>query len=158
MVTLPVNGDLKPPGVRIDYSGFCYDEKRDAVWYFNKKGVYRYDLKSGKTRRVTKKIGVKGYLREMLYIPELDRIMFHNRNKPDYDVHSFWNPEKAIWEKAAIPLVGSDGTTKPRKPVGFSTGQGLMRDPETKLLFVGGAGRTNYALKLDPKNLKFKKW
>ena len=107
------------------------------------------------TTLVTPKIAVKGYLREMLYIPELDRIMFHNRNKPNYDQHVFWNPEKLIWETANIQLVTSDRKTPPKKPVGFGTGNGLMRDHLDGMIYVGGAGRTNYALKLDPARLKF---
>ena len=157
-VGFPCKSKLKPPGVSIDYSGFCYDEKRDAVWYFNRKGVYMFDLKKQECKRVTVKIEnkhISGYLREMLYIPEIDRIMFHNRNKPNHDRHAFWNPEKLVWEEADIPLVGSDGKTKPAKGIGFSTGNGLMRDHLNGMIFVGGAGRTNYALKLDPEKLTF---
>jgi hypothetical protein len=156
-IPYPCKSELKPLGVNIDYSGFCYDEKRDAVWYFNKKGVYRFDIKKEITEKVASKIGVKGYLREMLYIPELDRIMFHNRNKPDYDKHVFWNPEILVWEETHIPLVGTDGKTKPAKGAQFSTGQALIRDHYTGMIYVAGAGRSNYALRLDPEKLEFKK-
>lgn len=157
-VEIPCKSKQKPPGVKIDYSGFCYDLKRDAVWYFNRRGVYRFALKSGECQRITTKIEnkhVAGYLREMRYIPELDRIMFLNRNKPNHDRHAFWNPEKLIWEEANIPLVNSDGKTKPAKGVRFSTGQGLIRDHLDGTIYIGGAGRANYALKLDPAKLKF---
>jgi hypothetical protein len=154
-VEIPCKSKMKPPGMRIDYTGFAYDSKRDTVWYFHKDGVRRFDLGRGEVTKVSGKIAVKGYLREVRYIPEIDRLMFHNRNKPDFDRHVFWNPEKMIWEQANIPLVGSDGKTKPKKGVRFSTGQGLMRDPLDGMIYIGGAGRTNYALKLDAKKLKF---
>ncbi len=155
-VPLPVKGKLKPPGVRIDYSGFCYEEKRDAVWYFHKNGVRRYDMKSGETTLVTPKVAVKGLLREPLYIPAIDRVMFVNRSAGN-DRHLFWNPEKNIWETAEIELVNTDGKTKPSKPARFGTGYGLIYDHLTGLVMAanGSYGRQIYALKLDPAELKF---
>ncbi|MCW8129506.1 MAG: hypothetical protein KIS92_03900 [Planctomycetota bacterium] len=156
-VDLPAPTGDKPPTVGFgygDYSGFCPDEKRGCLWIFERNGVWRYDLKNGDTKKVAGKISdeqVKGYLRDMIYIPELDRVMFENREKSTRDFHPFWNPEKLTWERAALPVV-RDG--KPEQPV-FSTGQGFMRDPETKLLFVNGGRFGMYAARLDPGALTF---
>lgn len=148
---LPLPTGDRPPVVGHgygDYSGFCPDERRGCLWIFERGGVWRYDLKSGASRKVADKITdlqVKGYLRDMIYIPEIDRVMFENRAQATGDWHSFWNTERLVWERAALKAV-KDGKTV--QPV-FSTGHGFMRDPERKLLFVNGGRHGMYAARLD---------
>ena len=130
------------------------DEKRGCLWIFHRKGVWCYDIKTGASKKIRDQIAdsdVKGYLRDMIYIPELDRVMFENREKATGDFHSFWNPETLIWERAELAVIRNG---KPEQPT-FSTGHGFMRDPESRLLFVNGGRRGMYAARLEPAALQF---
>jgi Kelch motif len=159
-VPLPKSTGDRPPAVgRIlgDYNGFCPDSKRGCIWVFHRSGVWRYDIKTGASKKVRARLDkheVAGYLRDMLYIPEIDKVVFENREGSDRMQHPVWDPEKLQWQKLFLEIRDEKGGRPKRLPK-FSTGHGFVRDPDTGLWFVNGMRWDTYALRLDPKGLKF---
>ena len=94
---LPTSGE-KLPGAYGDTTGICYDPKRDCLWLANSGSpVMRYNMKTGEVKTASTPGKPENiYMREAVYIPELDMLMSAGRvNGPDgqtgnlaYDIES----------------------------------------------------------------------
>lgn len=89
---LPVKGKL--PGACCDGSALSYDARHDVLWmatflgYQKASGnIWRYDMKTGEVKAmdpanaetIGKAKGFNGEIRESVYLPEADLVLFNNR-------------------------------------------------------------------------------
>ena len=79
---LPVKGKLG--GAYCDSTGICYDSKRDCLWLSGRGSpMFRYDFKGGKLTRLSCPRPAKAFVRETVYVPELDMVLCVSRNRGD---------------------------------------------------------------------------
>jgi len=106
------------PGSGSDGAGVCYDSKRDCLWigYNRSTALWRYDMKTGK--RVSVKTNAKpGFVREVVYVPELDMLLSMNRKKTPGGtaVNLAFDIENSKWVGLVIPF----GDRKPHLPTHY---------------------------------------
>jgi RNA polymerase sigma factor (sigma-70 family) len=132
---LPVDGG-KVGGAYGDTSGMCYDSKRDCLWFgHGGSPMMRYDFQGGKLTAVPAQAAVGVFMRETVYLPELDMLLNMFRVKTDagqvgnlaYDI------ENQKW--IGLDLPASDGQPRFGTGVGywcFGGGRSLHYDPGLK--------------------------
>jgi hypothetical protein len=120
-----------------DGSGICYDSKRDCLWVGGSRraALVRYDMKTGAISKAETNIA-PGFVREVVYVPELDMLLSMNRKKaPDgTPVNLAFDIEKKKW--VGLDLKFGDG--KPHLPTHYwYYSRALAYDPKLEVvLFV----------------------
>jgi len=142
------------PGAGSDGRGVCYDAKRDCLWIGSSKSteLARYDMKTGKLSRVKTNLA-PGFIREVVYVPELDMLLSMNRKEAPGGklVNLAFDIEKKKW--LGLELEFSDG--KPHKPDHYwYYSRALAYDPKLKLALFFDTTRDIWALRLEEAGLK----
>ena len=154
---LPIKGSYSPP--KVDGTGLCYDSKRDVIWnasflgYQKPSGkIWRYDMKTGvATELKPKNLETIGKderafrtLREMVYLPKMDLVLFNNFYKGRQVAY---DPTANAWV-----LLGT-GVADPKRgrPAGVSVG--LMYDARRDLVWAMDGAQKMFVIRLDPETL-----
>jgi len=156
---LPIKGEFRSP--HVDGTGHCYDSKRNAIWNASFDGyqkpsglIWRYSMDSGTAEKLTpanrdtigKDKRTFRTLREIVYLPELDLLLFNNFHKGKQVAY---DPEANSWVLLGTTI--DPGAKKTRQLGGV--GIGLMRDAERGLVWAMGNSRHMLVLKTDPQTL-----
>jgi len=142
------------PGSGSDSGGVCYDSKRDCLWigYNKSTALICYNMKTGK--RVSVKTNAKpGFIREVVYVPELDMLLSMNRKKAKggTPVNLAFDIEKKKWVGLAIPF----GDGKPHLPTHYwYYDRALAYDPLHKVALFYDRPATIWVLSLKQDGLK----
>ncbi len=149
------SGDRPRPAC--DGSAMCYDSKRDAVWIATFAGyqkpsgnMWRLDVKTGECKAMNpanadsigKGKGMDGSIRESLYVPAIDMVLFNNfvNNK-----NVAYDPEKNRW------VVLANVTRKLERQGGVN--DTLNWDPRREVVWNLNAYKDIYVIRFDPKTL-----
>jgi hypothetical protein len=150
------SGDRPRPAC--DGSAMCYDAKRDVLWMATFAGyqkpsgnIWRCDVKSGQIQAMNpanadsigKAKGFSGEIRESLYVPTADIVLFNNfvRGKEvAYDI------EKNRW------VVLANVNQKLERQGGVS--DTLNWDPKRELVWNLNSYKDIYVIRFDPKTLE----
>jgi hypothetical protein len=158
-IKLPWTGP-KPESIWCDGEGYCYDSKRDCLWFGMKKEIYRYDLASGKAERVTfqkpKALGEFTFWGEQVYLPDADLILLMKLFKrlDGQQSNVAFDPQTGKFLWLDLKFV-KDGTEVELKDSPFSWSDALAYDPELKLVLLNNSSAFKvWAMKFDPKTVK----
>ena len=150
------SGDRPRPAC--DGSAMCYDGKRDVVWIATFAGyqkpsgnIWRLDVKTGEFKAmgpanadsIGKAKGFNGEIRESLYVPGVDLVLFNNfvqGKQVGYD------PEKNRW------VVLANVAQNPKLNLG-GVSDTLNWDPRREVVWNLNSYKRISVLKLDPKTL-----
>lgn len=156
---LPWEGP-SPGGTWCDGPGLCYDSKRDCLWFSNERGIWRYDLATGKAEaiKVAKPKVVGRYILggEEVYIPGADVLMtMHLYPKPGGGLaHVAWSPDQNKFFFVELPWV-EKGKPANFKGNPFSWHDAMAFDAELGLLLINNSSDQRvWVLRLDAKSLK----
>ncbi|MBL8026952.1 MAG: T9SS type A sorting domain-containing protein [Fibrobacteres bacterium] len=156
-----INGTV--PTTSVDFCGIIYDSLRDRILMFSCEGynlpfngaVHSLDLK---TKTVTKLIPSNAaamsntdYLREIVYLPELDKFLFVDDLTTGAGKYLLYDPNANLWMSASIPGKLDKGVNS-----------GLIYDKKRKLVwhFNNGYSTGDYragnvrVLKIDSASLQ----
>jgi hypothetical protein len=173
---LPVKGPKPPPNVHGDEGGMTWDTKRNVLYLHAAKAyetpdpegkVYRYDLGSGESAMLTPKngaaIGGKFHaVRQTVYLPEQDLVLFGMGPRGVKDRHVAYNPAGDRWVYLNIPTAALKASLDAAKGQwSFGPGGGEVGgvagnpqwDPKRKVVWTMGNYKGVFVLKLDPKTL-----
>jgi hypothetical protein len=116
-----------------DKTGVCYDSKRDCLWLGGGGSpMYRYDFKGGKLTRIPCPRPDKVFMRETVYVPELDMLLNVARSRAagGGEGNLAFDIEAGKWVLLQLPY--AKGTTHGRNR-SHHVSDGLLFDPEYKV-------------------------
>lgn len=134
---LPVKGGQLGV-VQGDETGMCYDSKRDCLW-LSRFGdpMVRYDMATGVVTVIPGK-GRCGFMRETVYVPEIDMLLNIHRASAGKDVHgnAAYDIENKKWVGVELPFSDKDQRVRAGDYWYFTGSRSLHYDPELKLAIL----------------------
>jgi hypothetical protein len=156
---LPLSG-AKLGGAYGDKTGICYDSKRDCLWLSGGGSpMFRYDFKGGKLTRIVCTRAAQVFMRETVYVPELDMLLNVARNRAagggegegEGEGNLAFDIEAGKWVLLQLPY--AQGTAHGRNR-SHHVSHGLLFDPEYRVAIHHRNNWQVLVVRLEKKGLK----
>ncbi len=138
-----------------DRTGMCYDSKRDCLWLSSGGApMMRYDVKSG-ALTVLKNKGAVVFMRETVYVPEIDMLLNMMRWKNGKMAGNLaFDIEAGKWVGLDLPFEGKNQYISSRQYWAVTDSRSLHYDPTYKVALFFYTWKEVGALRLEKTGLK----